>query len=99
MNIWENLKADHLQSIIAEDNKNSPNFTQFKELSIHYIIKLLNQSPSKSCELHPIPTTILKEVLPSIVPLFTSIVTCLSTRSKGSPSQTTFKEGQLRTHW
>ena len=74
MNIEENLKANHPQSIIAEDNKNPPSFTQFKELLVHDIIKLINQSPSKSCELDPIPTTILKEVLPSIVPLFTSIV-------------------------
>ena len=43
-------------------------------MSVHDIIKLINQSPSKSCELDPIPTTILKEVLPSIAPLFTSIV-------------------------
>ena len=61
------------QSIIAEDNK-PPSFTQFKELLVHDLIKLINQSPSKSCELDRIPTTILKEVLPSTVPLFTSIV-------------------------
>ena len=73
MNIWENLKANHPQSIVAEDSKNTPSFTQFKELSVHNI-KLINQSPSKSCELDPIPTTMLKEVLPSIAPLFTSIV-------------------------
>ena len=42
MNIWENLKADHPQSIIAEDNKNHPSFTKFKELSVHDIMKLIN---------------------------------------------------------
>ena len=35
---------------------------------------LINKSPSKSCELDPIPTEILKEFLPSIGPLFTSVV-------------------------
>ena len=35
---------------------------------------LINKSPSKSCELDPIPTEILKEALPSIGPLFTSVV-------------------------
>ena len=43
-------------------------------MSEHDIIKLINQSPSKSCELDPIPTAILKEVLPSIRPLFTSVI-------------------------
>ena len=38
------------------------------------MIKFINQSPSKSCELDPTPTTILKEVLPSIRPLCTSVV-------------------------
>ena len=40
----------------------------------HDIIKLINHSQSKSCELDPIPTAILKEFLPSIGPLFTSVV-------------------------
>ena len=74
INIQENLKANPPQCIIAEDHRNPPSFTQFKELSEHDIIKLINQSPSKSCELDPIPTAILKEVLPSIGPLFTLVV-------------------------
>ena len=47
---------------------------QFKELSVEDITKLIKQSPSKSCKLDPIPTTILKEALPSIAPLFAAIV-------------------------
>ena len=35
---------------------------------------LINKSPSKSCELDPITTEILKEALPSIGLLFTSVV-------------------------
>ena len=46
---------------------------------INDIIKLINQSPSKSCELDPIPTTTLKEVIPSIAPLFASIVKSMQT--------------------
>ena len=74
INIQENLKAYPAQYIIAEDNRNPPSFTQFKELLVHDIIKLINQSPSKSCELDPIPTTMLKEVLPSVGSLITSVV-------------------------
>ena len=74
MNIWENLKANQPQSIIAEGNKNPLSFTQFKELSVDDIKKLINLSPSKSCELDPIPTTTLKEAIPSIAHLFATIV-------------------------
>ena len=63
-----------MQYIIAEDHRNPPSFTQFKDLSEHDIIKLINQSLNKRCELDPIPTTILKEVLPLIGPLFASVV-------------------------
>ena len=33
INIQENLKANPVQYIIAEDHRNPPSFTQFKELS------------------------------------------------------------------
>ena len=37
-------------------------------------MKLIRQSPSKSCEFDPVPTTIHMEVTPSIAPLVASIV-------------------------
>ena len=73
-NIQENLRVNPTQYIIAEDHRNPPSFTKFKELMEHDIIDLINQSPSKSCELDPLPTTILKVILPSNGPLFTSVV-------------------------
>ena len=73
-NIQENLRVNSTQYIIAEDHRNPPTFTKFKEIMEHNIIELINQSPSKSCELDPLPTAILKEVLPSIGPLFTLVV-------------------------
>ena len=73
-NIHENLRVNPTQYIIAEDNRNPPGFTKFKKLKEHDITMLINKSPSKSCELDPIPTEILKEALPSIGPLFTSVV-------------------------
>ena len=74
MNIWENLKNIHPQIIRTEDNNSPPSFTQFKKLSVEDTIKLIRQSPSKSCELDPVPTTILIEVTPSIALLAASIV-------------------------
>ena len=50
VNIRESLKAIHPETIIAEDNNSLPSFTQFKELSVEDIIKLIKQSPSKSYE-------------------------------------------------
>ena len=74
MNIWENLKNIHPQIFRIEDNNSPPSFTQFKKLSVEDIIKLIRQSPSKSCEPDPVPTTILKEGTPSIAPLVALIV-------------------------
>ena len=68
-----NLKNIHPQIIRTEDNS-PPSFTQFKKLSVEDTIKLIRQSPSTSCELDPVPTTILKEVTPSVGPLVASIV-------------------------
>ena len=48
INIQENLQANPAQCTIAEDHRNPPSFTQFKELSEHDIVKLINQSPSRS---------------------------------------------------
>ena len=43
-------------------------------LSEHEVAKLICRSPSKSCEDDPIPTTLLKNILPSVLPLLTAMV-------------------------
>ena len=36
--------------------------------------KIINTSPSKSCDLDPIPTTLLKVILPSVITILTEII-------------------------
>ena len=46
----------------------------FQPLSQEEVEKIINTSPSKSCDLDPIPTTLLKEILPSVITILTKII-------------------------
>ena len=46
----------------------------FSVLSDHDVAKIIHRSPSKSCEDDPIPTTLLKNILPSVLPVLTALV-------------------------
>ena len=46
----------------------------FQPLSQEEVEKIINTSPSKSCDLDPIPTTLLKEILPSVITILTEII-------------------------
>ena len=46
----------------------------FSVLSDHGVAKIIHRSPSKSCEDNPIPTTLLKNILPSVLPVLTVLV-------------------------
>ena len=43
-------------------------------LSDHDVAEIIHRSPSKSCEDNPLPTTLLKNILPSILPVLTALV-------------------------
>ena len=49
-------------------------FDHFTEVSEEEIQKIISKSPSKSCTLDPVPTTILKQFQSSLLPLITKIV-------------------------
>ena len=51
-----------------------PEFNQFSKLDEEQIMKLIMNTKSTSCELDPIPTILLKSVLPSILPITTNII-------------------------
>ena len=53
---------------------NAPEFNQFNKLDEEPVMKLIINTKSKSCELDPIPTTLLKNILPSILPIITNII-------------------------
>ena len=54
--------------------KTNCSFDSFSSLSEIEIDKIIKQSPSKSCDLDPLPTSLLKENMSSILPLITEIV-------------------------
>ena len=47
---------------------------EFEQLSSTQVKKILMASPSKTCGNDPIPTTLLKEILPSVIDFITAIV-------------------------
>jgi len=53
-----------------------PLFTHFRPVTEKDILDVIRTSASKSCDLDPLPTTLLKESLPDLVPMITNIVNC-----------------------
>ena len=51
-----------------------PNLTFFSPVTREEILKLISQSSNTFCDLDPIPTSILKQCLPTLLPTITNIV-------------------------
>ena len=51
-----------------------PCMDSFRLLSDEEVSVIVRKSPTKTCEADPIPTTLLKDILPNIVPLLREIV-------------------------
>ena len=51
-----------------------PSFMEFKPISSSDLKRYVMASPTKSCELDPVPTSLLKKILPSVSQLLTAIV-------------------------
>ena len=49
----------------------------FRQVSIEETTKYIMKAPSKSCELDPIPTDILKEVTHELSPILTDLINTL----------------------
>ena len=77
--IWDelNINRDQLASgnsaliIVTPD---PPIMDSFSVLSDHDVAKIMHRSPSKSCEDNPIPTTLLKNILQSVLPVLIALV-------------------------
>ena len=48
--------------------------TEFKPLSLDSVKTLITSAPSKSCEIDPIPTSMVKECLGEISPIISTII-------------------------
>ena len=55
-------------------NANDSNFTSFECATEDEVLKLLNRSPTKSCNLDPVPTNLLKDYTHVILPVITKII-------------------------
>ena len=51
-----------------------PQLSMFEPVTKELICRLISQSPTKSCTLDPIPTTLTKQCLHDLAPLVTRIV-------------------------
>ena len=51
-----------------------PSMDCFQPLTQEEVENVITTSPSKSCDLDPIPTTLLKDILPSVITILTEII-------------------------
>ena len=56
------------------ESKGIPKLCQFSPMTESEVKTIIMTMKSKSCEINPIPTHILKQLLPSILPTVTKIV-------------------------
>ena len=70
-----------------------PCMDHFEPLSQEEVENIINTSPSKSCDIDPILTTLLKEILPLVITIFTEIIKKLliSGMFPGSPQEALVK--------
>ena len=63
-----------VNSKYTPSNDSTPILAEFTEVTQDEVQKIVMNLATKNCELEPFPTTILKEVLPTLLPLVTTIM-------------------------
>ena len=53
---------------------NTKNFCKFQTITLSNLQKIIQSTPNKNCDLDPIPTSLLKQILPSIVSTIADII-------------------------
>lgn len=79
-------------AISDHDNPCCSVFSNFESVTSQDVEKIIRSSASKSCDLDPLPTTVLKEVLHVLLPTITKIIN-LSLASSTVPNK--FKESLI----
>ena len=69
--IWDELDD---QPLYQPSKNDIPEFNNFKDVSKDQVQRLVMRTKSKSCELDQIATTLLMNILPSILPAVTKII-------------------------
>ena len=85
---------DNVVNVLRADVKfTGQHLTRLAPASSDEIEKLLVKSPSKSCELDPMPTYLLKQCVNNILPVITAMV---NKSLNGMPVPTAFKQAIVR---
>ena len=69
------------------------NLSNFWPITLSKLQKIILSTPSKNCELNPIPTCLLKQILPSIVGIIADII---NTSLRGGIFPESFKRALVR---
>ena len=75
--IRNDLSSKHSQNTVPSDNVNPfdvPILSEFKEVTEEEVKKIILASPSKQCDLDPIPTWLVKECISPLLSIITKIV-------------------------
>jgi hypothetical protein len=78
------LTADGLNSVLPIDDPIPAIFSEFAPLSEEEVKKIISSSPTKTCQLDPMPTWLLKDFIDILAPVITKIVN-LSLQSSHFP--------------
>ena len=72
----DTLAANQDQSLLppVSHQRVAPHMDIFRVLSEDEVLAIVRKSPTKSCKADPIPSTLLKEILPGITPLLRAVV-------------------------
>ena len=55
-------------------HKEMPSLSQFDPMTSEEVTRIISSMATKSCELDAIPTSVLKQITPSVVPTITKII-------------------------
>ena len=69
--IWDSLSG---YKKYKPNHKSTPTFSTFILITEEEAAKLIGKMARKSCELDPLPITLLKEILPSVIAPLTKII-------------------------
>ena len=92
----------NVNSKYTHSNDSTPILAEFTEMTQDEVQKIIMNLATKNCELDPFPTSILKEVLPALLPSITTMMIyifktgCLCTEMENSSDTSTLKESWPR---
>jgi len=72
--IRDSIPSDNIDLNIPPPTAVTSSLIEFQSVSEQEVTKIIMSSPSKSCDLDPLPTSLVKMALPQLIPVITSII-------------------------